>query len=95
MGTGEGNTNTNFDPVTHFNRDQREVKFLILKGYTTSAKNTLNPQRDSSVDYLRKFFAKLKDNDIFKPEYRLYTNEKVGNLTGFYIILELKETIRK
>ena len=94
-GEGSANNSANFDPVAHFNRDQREVKFLILKGYTISARNTRNPQSDSSVDYLRKFFATLQNSEIFKPEYRLYTNQKAGNLTGFYIILELKETIRK
>ena len=68
---------------------------LILKGYTISTKNSLSPVKGAETDYLRRFFERVKTSQVFKEEYNLYTNERTGNLTGFYVVLELKETIRK
>lgn len=84
-----------FDSVANFLRDQREIKFLIIKGYTISTKNTLSPVKGAETDYLRRFFENVKNSKVFKENYRLYTNERTGNLTGFYVILELNEIIRK
>ena len=93
---GGGSGGQQFDPVAHANRDQREIKHLLLKGYTISARNTLSPKagRDEE-NYLRKFRDALKTSSVFKEESRLYTNRETGNLTAFYIILDLKETLRK
>ena len=79
------------------NRDQREIKYIILKGYTISVRNTLDPGKGGTVheNYLRKFRDALKNNPVFKEESRLDTNKESGNLTGFDIVLELKETLRK
>ena len=79
------------------NRDQREIKYIILKGYTISVRNSLDPRKNASVheNYLRKFRDALKNNPVFKEESRLDTNKESGNLTGFDIVLELKETLRK
>ena len=95
-GSGDGNSGK-FDPVAHARRDQREIKYLILKGYTISVKNTLKPVKGAAADvnYLRQFRNALKNNPVFKEESHLYTNKTSGNLTGFDIILELKETLRK
>ena len=98
MGGGSGESGgQKFDPVAHANRDQREIKYLILKGYTISVKNTLRPVKGAypDVNYLRQFRNALKDSKVFKAESRLYTNKTTGNLTGFDIILELQETLRK
>lgn len=99
MGGGDNtNSNQNFDPVAHANRDQREIKYLILKGYTISVKNTLKPVKGANADvvkYLRQFRNALKNSTVFKAESRLYTNKTSGNLTGFDLILELQETLRK
>ena len=83
--------------VDNSTKDQREVKFLLLKGYTISVKNTLEPVKGSPVheNYLRKFRENLKNSAVFKEESRLDKNTESGNLTSFEIVLELKETIRK
>ena len=83
--------------VDNSTKDQREVKFLLLKGYTISVKNTLEPVKGSLVheNYLRKFRESLKNSAVFKEESRLDKNTESGNLTSFEIVLELKETIRK
>ena len=62
-----------------------------------SVKNTLRPVKGaySDVNYLRQFRNALKDSKVFKADSRLYTNKTTGNLTGFDIILELQETLRK
>ena len=93
-GSGETPAGT-FDALANSLRDQREVKYLILKGYTISTKNSLSPVKGAETDYLRRFFERVKTSQVFKEEYNLYTNERTGNLTGFYVVLELKETIRK
>ena len=94
---GEGSgTASAFDPVAHANRDQREIKYLLLRGYTISARNTLAPKAGRMEEnYLRKFRNALKNNPIFKEESRLDKNSETENLTEFNIILELKETLRK
>ena len=83
--------------VDNSTKDQREVKYLLLKGYTISVKNTLEPVKGSPVheNYLRKFRESLKNSAVFKEESRLDKNTESGNLTSFEIVLELKETIRK
>ena len=93
MGGGEEQTQTNaLDP----NRDQREIKYIILKGYAINVKNTLAPAAGSNApDYLRQFRDALKTSEVFKEESRLYTNNSSGNLNGFDIVLELKDTLRK
>jgi hypothetical protein len=95
MGGGEGAPVGSFDAVSHALRDQREIKYLIIKGYTLSTPNTLKPVKGAQTDYLRKFFEQVRNSKLFKEKYYLYTNEKVENLTGFYVILELQESIRK
>lgn len=76
-------------------RDQREIKYIILKGYAIDVKNSLNPVKGMEQNYLRQFRNALKNSEIFKEESRLYTNNVSGNLNGFDIVLELKETLRK
>lgn len=95
MRGGEGAPVGSFDAVSHALRDQREINYLILKGYTLSTPNSLKPAKGAETDYLRKFFDRVQNSGIFAKEYYLYTNEKTENLTGFYVILKLKETIRK
>ena len=92
---GEGTPAGPFDSVSHALRDQREINYLIIKGYTLSTPNSLKPAKGAETDYLRKFFDRVQNSGIFAKEYHLYTNEKTENLTGFYVILKLKETIRK
>ena len=87
----------NFNPVAHFNRDQREVKFLILKGYTIPVRNTLNPEKGRNRDevYLRHFLNALEKSEIFNKDARLDIDGGSKTLTEFKLILELKEPIRK
>lgn len=89
--------NQAFNPEAHAMRDQREVKFFILKGYIISVKNTLTPSRNqnSSEGYLNNFLIALKKSQYFTNNYKLVDKTESGNLTGFHIILELKEPIRK
>ena len=93
--TGSGSEQNN--AAANAVRDQREIKYIILKGYTISVRNTLNPVKNTSVreNYLRHFRDALKNNPVFKEESFLYANKESGNLTGFDIVLELKETLRK
>ena len=100
MGEDMGDTANQTGKVDPY-RDQREIKYIVLKGYAIGVKNTLNPQKGGIVqqDYLRQFRTALKNSEVFKEENRLYTNTNnynmSGNLNGFDIVLELKETLRK
>lgn len=94
---GAENTSNAYDPQKELLRDQREIKYLILKGYTISVQNTLNPdkKRIQERNWLREFRNNLEKSPIFNGQGKLYENRESGNLTGFYIILELKEPLRK
>ena len=93
---GEVSSSSQFDAAAHARRDQREIKYILLKGYTISARNTLTPKPGAREEnYLRKFRDALKNSPVFKEESRLYENRETENLTEFNIILELKETLRK
>jgi len=97
---GEGEQNSKqYSPEKERLRDQRSIKYLILKGYALSVTNNLSPDKNKprTENWLLKFRERLRKSSKFDGEGRLYTNkeERKPGLTRFYIILTLKTQLDK
>ena len=97
---GDGDQNSKqYSPEKERLRDQRNIKFLILKGYALSVTNNLTPGKTKPrmENWLLKFRERLRKSTKFDGEGRLYTNkeERKPGLTRFYIILTLKTQLDK
>ena len=94
---GENNNAQGYDPAKELLRDQREIKYLVLRGYAVSVRNTAAPEkgRIQERNWLREFRQNIEKSPLFNGQGKLYENRESGNLTGFYIVLELKEPLRK
>jgi len=82
-------------------KDMREIKFILVEGYTLAVSNDKFPQNwvpgklRVSDNWLRVFRNRLTKSKYFKDEGKLYTTREYDNLNSFTIVLELKEPIRK
>ena len=97
---GEGEQSSKqYSPEKERLRDQRSIKFLILKGYALSVTNNLAPDKNKprTENWLLKFRERLRKSTLFDGEGTLYTNkeERKPGLTRFYIILTLKTQLDK
>ena len=94
-------SSTVYDARKDVLRDQREIKFLILKGYAISVENTNTPDRNKfkERDWLREFLQNLAKSKSFygneNDKVKLIEVRNTGNLSGFKIALELKEPLKK
>ena len=96
---GQGGGGAGYSAENERLRDQKTIKHLILKGYSLSVTNNLKPDKRNlrSEDWLFRFRQEVQKSGKFEGEGRLYTNDedrKTG-LTGFYIILTLKNPLDK
>jgi type IV pilus assembly protein PilM len=85
--SGDGNSTTS--ATTANRQDLREIKRIRLVGYT------LELEQDNQWQLQSELAKKLKDSELFAPEWKITVNRQIGNMSGFEIFLQLKEPIRK